>query len=94
MYDIIQGKVICLACGKEFVTDEQIKWSDCTFTHYKIGDKIPASNREYTYGSDVRTTLDTQCPYCNTWQHFKVVVRNDVLDRIETTELYNSQNSN
>ena len=89
MFDYIQGEVKCLNCGKEFVAEEQVKWTDyCTLHLYNIGDRIPAEDGKYTYGSWVRSTLDTQCPHCKTWQHFKAIVKNGVLEKLETTETF------
>ena len=89
MYDNIQGEVKCLNCGEEFIADDQIKWADCLLRYYTIGDRIPATDGEYDYGSWVRVTLDTQCPHCKTWQHFKAIVKNGVLEKLETTEVFN-----
>lgn len=88
MYDNVQGEVKCLNCGKEFIADDQIKWTDCLLRYYTVGDKIPASDGEYTYGSGVRSTLNSPCPYCGIWNNFKVVVKNGVLDKLETTGIF------
>lgn len=37
---------------------------------------------------DMRVTLDTQCPHCKTWQHFKAIVKNGVLEKLETTKVF------
>lgn len=83
-------KVKCHNCGKEFIADDQIKWADCLLRYYTVGDKICADNGdgEYTYGSYVRPSLDTQCPHCKAWQHFKAIVKNNILEKLETTEIF------
>ena len=89
MYDNICGEVKCLNCRKEFIAEEQVKWTDwCTLQYYNIGDKIPADDGEYDYATWVRPTLNTQCPYCRTWQHFKAKVKNGILEKLETTETF------
>ena len=90
MFDDIQGEVKCLNCGEEFIADDQIKWADCELHQYNVGDSIPAKDGdgEYDWGSYARPTLDTQCPKCNTWQHFKAVVKGGVLTKLETTSVY------
>lgn len=89
MFDEIQGKVKCLNCGNEFIAEEQIKWTDyCTLRLYNIGDTIPAEDGEYDYATLIRHTLVTLCPYCKAWQHFKAVVKNGVLEKLKTTEVF------
>lgn len=89
MFDEIQGEVKCLNCGNEFIAEEQIKWTDyCTLRLYNIGDTIPAEDGEYDYATLIRHTLVTQCPYCKAWQHFKAVVKNGVLEKLKTTEVF------
>ena len=89
MFDNIQGEVKCLNCGKEFIAEEQIKWTDyCTLQYHNIGDTIPAEDGEYDYGSWIRPTLKTQCPYCKTWQNFKATIKNGILERLDTTEIF------
>ena len=88
MFDYIQGEVKCQNCRKEFIAEDQIKWANCLLRCYNVGDKIPVTDGEYDYGSYVRCTLDTQCPHCKTWQHFKAIVKNGVLEKLETTEVF------
>lgn len=85
MYDEIQGEIKCVNCGKEFVAEEQIKWADCMLRLYKVGDSIPAKDGEYDYGSFMRPKLIDQCPHCRTWQHFKAIVMNGALEKLEST---------
>ena len=88
MFDNIQGEVKCLNCRETFIADDQIKWADCSLKYYTVGNRIPAADGEYDYGSFVCVTLDTQCPHCKTWQHFKAVVKNGVLEKLKTTEVF------
>lgn len=88
MYDNVQGEVKCLNCGKGFIADDQIKWADCLLKYYTVGDKIPVLDGEYNQGSYVRSTLDTQCPHCKIWQHFKFIVKNGVLEKLQTTDIF------
>ena len=89
MFDNIQGEVKCLNCHKEFIAEEQIKWADCTLQYYNVGDSIPVEDGEYDYATWIRPTLDTRCPYCKTWQHFKAIVKNGILEKLETTKVFN-----
>lgn len=75
MYDNVQGEVKCFNCGKEFIADDQIKWADCLLRYYTVGDEIPVPDGEYTYGSWVRPTMNSQCPHCGTWNNFKAIVK-------------------
>ena len=50
----------------------------CVFTNKK-------KDGEYDYGSFMRPKLIDQCPYCRTWQHFKAIVRNGALEKLEST---------
>ena len=88
MFDNIQGEVKCLNCNEDFIADDQIKWADCLLEYYTVGSKIPVEDGEYTYGSYIRPYLSTQCPHCKTWQHFKAIVKNGVLEKLETTEIF------
>ncbi len=91
MYDDIQGEVKCLKCGKEFVAQEQIKWADCMLRMYNVGDSIPAEDGEYDYATYIRPTMDDQCPFCHTWQHFKATVKDGILTKLETTSLFTEE---
>ena len=94
MFDYVIGDVKCLNCKKEFVAEEQFKFADCELNHYTEGNSIPLKDGEYSQSSYVRPTLDTQCPYCKTWQHFKFIVKNGVLEKFETTETFQINETN
>ena len=91
MYDEIQGEVKCLKCGKEFIAQEQIKWADGMLRMYNVGDSIPAEDGEYDYATYVRPTMDDECPFCHTWQHFKATVKGGILNKLETTTLFTEE---
>lgn len=89
MYDEVEGTVECVNCKRKFIAKDQIKWTSNRSCHvYHVGDLISTifGDGVYTYGSFVRDTLDTKCPYCLTYQNFIAIVEHGTLTELKTVE--------
>lgn len=89
MFDEIEGTVECINCKRKFIAKDQIKWTNNRSCHvYHVGDLISTvfGDGVYAYGSFVRDTLDTKCPYCLTYQNLIAVVEHGTLTELKTVE--------
>jgi hypothetical protein len=86
-FDYVKGKIKCPNCKTIFEAEDQVKWTNCMLQEYEVGDKIPAKDGEYTYGSSERGKLISFCPMCDSLISFKVVVKNGKVYKVKETGL-------
>ena len=83
MYDTITHKMKCPKCNNDIKFCEQVKWTNpCLLYDYKVGNKIDAADGEYTYATWVRPQLVIECKNCNEIIHYKIIVKNGILEEI------------
>ena len=94
MFDYIHAKIKCPKCNAEFEAEDQIKWTnDCFLKTYQVGERIDAQDGEYTYGSLVRPNMTDYCPNCHTKVSFKAIVKNGILDNVESTSFHDTKHT-
>ena len=86
-FDYVKGKIKCPNCNTIFEAEDQVKWTNCMLQEYEVGDKIPAKDGEYTYGSSERGKLISFCPACDSLISFKVIVKKGKVYKVEETGL-------
>ena len=86
-FDYVKRKIKCPNCKTTFEAEDQVKWTNCMLQEYEVGDKIPAKDGEYTYGSSERGKLISFCPMCDSLISFKVVVKNGKVYKVKETGL-------